>query len=171
MNLNSRKILKWNLYAILKYIGHINNKTENLNLDWLRKEEFFPLSLVLISDSCGDVNDDTEGDSSIAVFAVIVFELVMLLKAMVLLIVFKVVMVIIMVVLVRLVATVVLVPRFPKWGGLVGRDNWGKMLQNCVKMTKSAFLGQNSRTWGNKPIFWLVEGWGGGGILPVTSLG
>ena len=106
MNLNSRKILKLNLYAILKYIGHINNKTENLNLDWLRKDEFFPLSLVLISDSCGDVVDDREGDSSTAVFTAIVVELVMLLKAMVVLIVYKVVMVIIMVVVVRVVVTV-----------------------------------------------------------------
>ena len=33
---------------------------------------------------------------------------------------------------------------FPKWGRLVGRDNLGKMAKNCMKITKSAFLGQNS---------------------------
>ena len=32
---------------------------------------------------------------------------------------------------------------FPKWGQLVG-DTLGKMAKNCMKMTKSAFLGQSS---------------------------
>ena len=33
---------------------------------------------------------------------------------------------------------------FPKWGRLVGEDNLGKLAKNCMKLTKSAFLGQNS---------------------------
>ena len=33
---------------------------------------------------------------------------------------------------------------FPNWGQLVGGDNLDKMAKNCMKMTKSAFLGQNS---------------------------
>ena len=37
---------------------------------------------------------------------------------------------------------------FPKWGRLEG-DNVGKMVKNCMKMTKSVFLGQNSGgAWG-----------------------
>ena len=37
---------------------------------------------------------------------------------------------------------------FPKWGRLMWRGNLGKMAKNCMKMTKSAFLGQNSgATW------------------------
>ena len=53
---------------------------------------------------------------------------------------------------------------FLKWGRLVGEDNLGKMAKKCMKMTKSAFLGQNSGggTWGrggDKPIFRVVGGW------------
>ena len=33
---------------------------------------------------------------------------------------------------------------FPKWGRLMWGGNLGKMAKNCKKMTKSAFLGQNS---------------------------
>ena len=33
---------------------------------------------------------------------------------------------------------------FPNWGRLVGGDNLDKMAKKCMKMTKSAFLGQNS---------------------------
>ena len=40
-----------------------------------------------------------------------------------------------------------------------GGDNLGKMVKNCMKMTKSAFLGQNSGgTRGDKPIFQVVGG-------------
>ena len=49
---------------------------------------------------------------------------------------------------------------FPKWDRLVG-DNLEKMAKNCMKMTKSAFLGQNSRGGhggGDKPIFGVVGG-------------
>ena len=35
--------------------------------------------------------------------------------------------------------------RFPKWGRVVGGGgNLGKMVKNCMKMTKSAFLGQTN---------------------------
>ena len=33
---------------------------------------------------------------------------------------------------------------FPNWGRLVGGDNLDKMAKNLMKMTKSAFWGQNS---------------------------
>ena len=33
---------------------------------------------------------------------------------------------------------------FPNWGQLVGGGNLDKMAKNCMKMTKSAFLDQNS---------------------------
>ena len=33
---------------------------------------------------------------------------------------------------------------FPNWGRLVGGGNLDKMAKNCMKMTKLAFLGQNS---------------------------
>ena len=36
------------------------------------------------------------------------------------------------------------IARFPKWDRLVG-DNLGKMVKNCVKITKSAFWGQNRK--------------------------
>ena len=53
---------------------------------------------------------------------------------------------------------------FPNWGRLVGGDNLDKMAKNCMKMTKSAFLGHNSggHGGGGKPIFRVV-----GGIPPV----
>ena len=41
-------------------------------------------------------------------------------------------------------------------GSTGGGDNLGKMTKNCMKMTKSAFLGLNSG--GVKPIFRLVWG-------------
>ena len=44
---------------------------------------------------------------------------------------------------------------FPKWGWLVG--DIGQNGQNCMKITKLTFLGQNSGgAWGDKPIFQVV---------------
>ena len=44
-------------------------------------------------------------------------------------------------------------------GGEGGGHNLGKMAKNCMKITKSAFFGQNSQgTWGCKPIFYVVGG-------------
>ena len=34
--------------------------------------------------------------------------------------------------------------KFPKWGQLNGGDKLGKMAENCMKITKSTFWGQNS---------------------------
>ena len=55
---------------------------------------------------------------------------------------------------------------FPKWGRLVvggwggggGCGNLGKMTKNCMKITNSAFLGENSGGEGDKPIFRVVGG-------------
>ena len=51
-----------------------------------------------------------------------------------------------------------------------GGDNLGKMVKNCIKMTKSAFLGQNSGgggvTWGDTTIFQVV-GWDSPSPPPV----
>ena len=52
---------------------------------------------------------------------------------------------------------------FPKWGQTGGGDNLGKMAKNCMKITKSTFLGQNS---GGQANFS-----GSGGIPPVPPLG
>ena len=51
---------------------------------------------------------------------------------------------------------------FPKWGRLVG-DNLGKMAKNCMKITKSAFLGQNSGAGGDMggQANFSGSGWGG----------
>ena len=62
---------------------------------------------------------------------------------------------------------------FLKWGRLVGEDNLGKMAKKCMKMTKSAFLGQNSGggTWGRgggQANFWGSGGGGGGGWFPKS---
>ena len=46
--------------------------------------------------------------------------------------------------------------RVSQIGSTGGGDNLGKMAKNCMKMTKSAFWGQNSR--GDKPIFRVVWG-------------
>ena len=43
--------------------------------------------------------------------------------------------------------------------GSTGRGNLGKMAKNCMKLTKSTFLGQNSGGHGgDKPIFRVVWG-------------
>ena len=50
---------------------------------------------------------------------------------------------------------------FPSWIQLVGVI-LGKMAKNCMKITKSTFLGQsNEGTWRDKSIFWVM-----GGISP-----
>ena len=60
-----------------------------------------------------------------------------------------------------------MVSGFLKWGWFVEEDNLGKMAKNCMKITKSTFLGKNSERHGDKPIFQLV----GRGIPPVSPLG
>ena len=44
----------------------------------------------------------------------------------------------------------------PKWGRLVEGDNLGKMVKNCMKITKSLFRGKQ---WGGA--------WGAWGVKPV----
>ena len=43
-------------------------------------------------------------------------------------------------------------------GGGGGCGSLGKMAKNCMKITNSAFLGQNSGGEGDKPIFRVVGG-------------
>ena len=44
-------------------------------------------------------------------------------------------------------------------GSTGGGDDLGKLAENCMKITKSLFLGQNiGGTWGDKPIFGVVGG-------------
>ena len=56
--------------------------------------------------------------------------------------------------------------RVSQMGSTGGGDNLGKMAKNCMKITRSAFWGQNSGG-GNNPIFWVV---GMGGAIGETLL-
>ena len=55
--------------------------------------------------------------------------------------------------------------RVSQMGSTGGGDSLGKMAKNCMKMTKSAFLGQNSGGDIGAQASFSVSG---GGILPVT---